>query len=122
MLFVNLQPLSAKFSPSRWRNTYILVRSNAVLTGGGMRPAAATLRSEIRKLKVAHALGCNTAKRQKWKTIKNQNLGQLSLFVSYFWSDMTEKGFFYHTVEAVALPLVILYRVLHLQSNAFPLE
>lgn len=35
-----------------------LVRSSAVLTWGGIRPAAATLRSLTRKLKVAHAFGC----------------------------------------------------------------
>lgn len=33
------------------------LRSSAVLTCGGIRPAATTLRSLIRKLKVAHAFG-----------------------------------------------------------------
>lgn len=46
----------------RW-NTHTFVRSSAVLIGVGMRPAAATLRSAVRKLKVAHALGCKTSKR-----------------------------------------------------------
>lgn len=40
--------------------TYSLgfVESSAVLTCGGISPAAATLRSLVRKLKVAHAFGC----------------------------------------------------------------
>ena len=41
-------------------NTYSCT-SSAVLMGGGIRPAAASLRSLVRKLKVAHAFGCNTA-------------------------------------------------------------
>lgn len=58
------QEIICRCPSHRWR-AHVLVRSSAVLIGGGMRPAAATLRSAVRKLNVAHALGC---KRYKWKT------------------------------------------------------
>lgn len=60
---VNLWPPPAEISPNLWRHhhPYAPVKSSAVLTGGGIRPAAVTLRSLVRKLKVAHAFGCNTA-------------------------------------------------------------
>lgn len=57
-----LWALTLSWPCHRW-NTHTFVRSSAVLIGVGMRPAAATLRSAVRKLKVAHALGCKTSKR-----------------------------------------------------------
>lgn len=65
-----------KFCPCRRWNTHTFVRSSAVLIGGGMRPAAATLRSAVRKLNVAHALGCKTHK-------KKHKLWKLSSFCKY---------------------------------------
>lgn len=41
------------------------IGSSAVLTCGGIRPAATTLRSLIRKLKVAHAFGCKDEEKHK---------------------------------------------------------
>lgn len=53
--------LCLSVSVSWWHYiTYSFVNSSAVLMGGGIRPAAVTLRSLVRKLKVAHAFGCNT--------------------------------------------------------------
>lgn len=64
-LWHNLICEPSKLRPCHRWNTHTLVRSSAVLIGGGMRPAAATLRSAVRKLKVAQALGCKTS---KWGT------------------------------------------------------
>lgn len=42
------------------------VTSSAVLSCGGISPAATTLRSLIRKLKVAHAFGCKDEAKYRW--------------------------------------------------------
>ena len=83
-------------------HSYSCVTSKAVLTGGGIRPAAATLRSLLRKLKVAHAFG--------WKTAGMENKYRGQLFFTVI-----------QGVDALSLE-GILYRVLHLYSDAFFLK
>lgn len=81
---VNLWPPSAEINPSLWwqPNPYFPVKSSAVLMGGGIRPAAVTLRSLVRKLKVAHAFGCNTAEVE----MRGSNINQGSS-VNHCWGD-----------------------------------
>lgn len=73
--------------------------------GGGIRPAAVTLRSLVRKLKVAHAFGCKTAR------IRKKQRAQLLFTVTGSAYEL-----YYRVTQG------ILYRVLHLHSDAFTLK
>lgn len=114
---VNLWPPSAGINPSLWwrHNPYFPVKSRAVLMGGGIRPAAVTLRSLVRKLKVAHAFGCNTAE-----------VEMRGSSVNHCWGDSQEVLMSVYLSNGTAPPPhhneTLLYRVLHLHSDAFSLE